>query len=270
MTEVTGGIHSGLCVTGVSLTDAQLSDVDVVRANLWRVRMRGVWIGEVEIDGQIEGLRINGVDVGPLIEAELDRRHPQRAAMRPDDVAGFHAAWDVLESLWAGTVDRARALPPELLHEQVDGEWSFVQTLRHLLYATDIWVRRAILGDPTPWHPLSLPFDGMEQGPAVPCDRPLRRLDPAARRRGGPVLRRLRAGRRRDDRAGPRLGRAQGHGPDRDRTEREAGPARWQADLGTGGIRHAGPGAGGVIRARTGLGARRGRAPRSGGAPTPR
>jgi hypothetical protein len=74
---------------------------------------------------------------------------------------GFRRARDVLESLWAGTVERARALPPELLHERVDGEWSFVETLRHLLFATAIWVSRAILGDPRPWLPLSLPFDEM-------------------------------------------------------------------------------------------------------------
>ncbi|GAA2900384.1 DinB family protein [Pseudonocardia halophobica] len=174
MTEVSDASHSGLDVSAVSLTDARLGEVDVNRASLWRVRLRGAWIHEVEIDGYVGDLRINGVDVGPLIEAELDRRHPHRAAMRPDDVAGFREAWDILESLWAGTVDRARALPPELLHEQVDGEWSFVQTLRHLLFATDIWVRRAILGDPAPWHPLSLPFDEMEPDPGVPWDRAAR------------------------------------------------------------------------------------------------
>ena len=162
--------HSGLRIAEASLTDARFQDVTVARASFWRIRMRGVWVDEVEIDGHIGGLRINGVDVGPLIEAELDRRHPLRAKMRPADVAGFREAWDIVESLWAGTVDRARALPPELLHERVDGEWSFIQTLRHLLFATDIWVRRAILGDPTPWHPLSLPFDEMEPDPAVPWD----------------------------------------------------------------------------------------------------
>lgn len=170
MTEGPGAHHTGPTIAGVALTDGQVQDVVVTRGSFWRVRMRGVWIGEVEIDGDIAGLRVNGVDVGPLVEAELDRRHPQRAAMRPVDVAGFRAAWDLLESLWAGTVDRARALPPDLLHERVDGEWSFVQTLRHLVYATDIWVRRPILGDPLPWHPLSLPFDGLPQDPAVPCD----------------------------------------------------------------------------------------------------
>jgi hypothetical protein len=174
MTELRGLAVTGTRVADVSLTDARVRDVEVLRASLWRVRMRGAWIGEVSIDGQIEGLLVNGVDVGPLVEAELDRRHPDRVKMRPTDVAGFLEAWDLVESLWAGTVDRARALPPEVLHERVDGEWSFVQTLRHLLFATDIWVGRAVLGDPTPWHPLSLPFDEMDPAPGVPWDRDVR------------------------------------------------------------------------------------------------
>ena len=32
-------------------------------------------------------------------------------------------------------------LPPDLLHERVDDEWSFIETLRHLVFATDAWVR---------------------------------------------------------------------------------------------------------------------------------
>jgi uncharacterized damage-inducible protein DinB len=158
----------------VSLADARFENVDVVRGMFWKVRMRGVWVGEVEIDGAIEGLRINGIDVGPLVEAELDRKYPQRALMRPTDVAGFREAWTVLESLWAGTVERARALPPELLHERVDDEWSFIETLRHLLFATDIWVSRAVLGEPRPWHALALPFTEMPPDPEVPRDHEAR------------------------------------------------------------------------------------------------
>jgi hypothetical protein len=26
--------------------------------------------------------------------------------------------------------------------------WSFIETLRHLVFATDSWIRRAMLGDP--------------------------------------------------------------------------------------------------------------------------
>jgi len=136
--------------------------------------MRGVDLIGVDIYGQIENLIINGVDVGPLVSAELDRRYPGRAKMRPADPAGFREAWDILERLWGGTVDRARRLPPELLHESVDGEWSFIETLRHLAFATDAWVRRAILGDPSPWDPLDLPWDEMPDTPGVPRDRDAR------------------------------------------------------------------------------------------------
>ncbi len=154
--------------------DLNIQNVDVANASFWNVKMRGVWVGEVEIDGHIASLTINGIDVGPLVEAELDRRHPQRPKMRPTDVAGFREGWDIVETLWAGTVARARKLPPELLDEHVNGEWSFIETLRHLVFATDIWVNRAILGDPTPWHPLGIPFDEMEPDPGVLINREAR------------------------------------------------------------------------------------------------
>jgi uncharacterized damage-inducible protein DinB len=94
--------------------------------------------------------------------------------MRPADPAGFGQAWDILERLWDQTADHARDLPPELLHESVDGEWSFIETLRHLVFATDAWIRRAILGDPSPWDPLDLPWDEMPDTPGVPRDRAAR------------------------------------------------------------------------------------------------
>jgi DinB superfamily len=133
--------------------------------------MRGVELVDVNIYGEIVNLTINGGDIGPLVHAELDRRYPDRAKMRPTDLAGFRAAWDVIERLWDGTVVRARRLDPALLHESVDGEWSFTKTLRHLVFATDSWIRRAILGDPSPWDPLDLPWDEMPDTPGVPRDR---------------------------------------------------------------------------------------------------
>jgi hypothetical protein len=71
-------------------------------------------------------------------------------------------------------VDRARNLDPVLLHESVAGEWSFIETLRHLVFATDAWIRRGIQGDPAPWHPLDLPWDEMPDTPGTPRDRQVR------------------------------------------------------------------------------------------------
>ena len=174
---------------GQDLSESRFDDVSLERATFHDVTfrgarfrlvdlseavVRGALLVDVEISGELENVRINGVDVVPLVEAELDRRHPERPLMRPVDAAGFRAAWEVLERLWPQTIDRARALPPALLHERVDDEWSFIETLRHLVFVTDTWLARAVLGDPSPWSPLDLPHDEMAVDLTVPRDRTVR------------------------------------------------------------------------------------------------
>jgi uncharacterized protein YjbI with pentapeptide repeats len=127
---------SGSQFARVDLTGAEFRRVDFSRSRFRGIDMvgavlTGVELVDVRIDGEFQNLLINGVDVAPLVEAELDRRSPERAKMRPTDAAGFREAWDIVERLWDGTVARARTLPPDLLHESVDGEWSFIETLRH-------------------------------------------------------------------------------------------------------------------------------------------
>jgi len=158
-------------LSGSEFRNVDLSDSRFRGVELHRVVMRGVELVDAEIHGELENVTLNGIDVMPLVNAELDRRYPDRAKMRPTDPAGFREAWDTVERLWDGTVERARTFPPELLHESVGGEWSFIDTLRHLVFATDAWIRRGILGDPSPWDPLDLPWDEMEDTPGVPHDR---------------------------------------------------------------------------------------------------
>jgi len=172
--KLTGSRFERVDLTGAEFRNVDLTRVRIREADLTGVVMTGVELCDVRIDGWLKNVLVNGVDIGPLVEAELDRRDPERAKMRPTDPAGFRAAWDIVERRWAETVERARGLDPALLHESVDGEWSFIETLRHLVMATDSWVRRALLGDPTPWHPLGLPWDGAPPMPGVPCDRQAR------------------------------------------------------------------------------------------------
>lgn len=165
--------------TGEDLRGARFEHVDLSgasfrEAKLDRVVMRGMEVVDLDIDGYIGKLVVNGVDVAPLVEAELDRRYPERPKMRPTDPAGYREAWEIIERLWAGTVERARGLDPKLLHESVNDEFSFIETLRHLVFATDAWIRRAILGEPAPWHPLGLGCSGMDDIPNVPDDRAAR------------------------------------------------------------------------------------------------
>ncbi len=166
----------GATFTDVFLNDAQLRDVDFSGAQIRGSRfngsrLRGVEMIDVDIHGELQNVVINGVDVAPLIDAELNRRMPERAKMHPGDSDGFREAWAILLRLWEGTLARAREFPEAALHQGVDDEWSFIQTLRHLNFATAAWVGRMILGNASPWHPLDLPWDEAPGWEGIPWDR---------------------------------------------------------------------------------------------------
>jgi len=158
-------------ITGARLRRYILRDVEVRGSYAEGSRFIGVEMMNVEITGEFQNVTFNGVDIAPLVEAELNRRDPDRVKMRPTDVAGFREAWSIVQSRWDSTVERARELPAGSLNASVDGEWSFIQTLRHLNFAGAAWVGRMILGDPSPWSPLDLPWD---EAPALD-DIPLTR-----------------------------------------------------------------------------------------------
>lgn len=165
----------GATFTEVLFNDARLHDVDLTGARvrsamLTGCRFRGVELDDVEISGKLRNVVVNGVDIAPLVDAELNRRMPERALMRPDDCDGFRAAWTILEGLWDGAVARARMLPEAALHRSVDDEWSFIQTLRHLNFASAAWVGRMILGNASPWHQLDLPWDEAPGWDGIPWD----------------------------------------------------------------------------------------------------
>ena len=58
----------------------------------------------------------------------------------------------MIEATWAATLAQALELPESTLFERVDDEWSFVETLRHLILATDAWLRRMVKGIEHPYH----------------------------------------------------------------------------------------------------------------------
>jgi DinB superfamily/Pentapeptide repeats (8 copies) len=135
------------------LTGARFIDCDMTK-----VRIVDACLVDVDISGYVERLVVNGVDVTDFVAAELDSRNPERVQFRQAETADeIRALWDTVERLWSGTVERAQRLPEEALHERVDDEWSFVQTLRHLIFITDAWASRTILDQERPYHPLGLP-----------------------------------------------------------------------------------------------------------------
>jgi hypothetical protein len=147
------GARIHLCdLAGLEIRDCEVSGLKIVDC----------YGGNVSLGGGFERVVVNDVDVTAYVEAELDRLHPNRVLAREaTSAAEYRAAWDAIEKQWEETLDRARRLPEAKLHERVDGEWSFVETQRHLLMASDAWIGNAVLEEDAPYHPLGLPQGGM-------------------------------------------------------------------------------------------------------------
>jgi hypothetical protein len=151
---------------GADLTGARFRDV-----NLTGARISHAWLIDVDIDALIERVVINGVDVTDYVN-ERDQWYPLRAMLRPEDPEGMRAAWDALEREWETTLGIAQALPEAALHRPVNEEWSFVETLRHLVFAMDKWFTVPIIG--AAFHPFGLPNTGSLDLPWPGLDYDLR------------------------------------------------------------------------------------------------
>jgi hypothetical protein len=81
------------------------------------------------------------------------------AGLFADDLEGIRTAFAAVSSRWDATIARARSLDRAQLDERVAGEWSFIETLRHLVFVTDVWVADVIEEEPAPNHPLGMPPD---------------------------------------------------------------------------------------------------------------
>jgi uncharacterized damage-inducible protein DinB len=112
---------------------------------------RDVDLSGATITGLIGGLTINDVEVEPLVTAELDRRHPERILLRSDDPDDLRQGWSLVRDQWTATIQRVEQLPPSLQRQRLDGEWSVLETLRHLVFVADDWFGRTVLAEPDPY-----------------------------------------------------------------------------------------------------------------------
>jgi hypothetical protein len=154
---------SGASFWAVDLSGAAFRDVNFTGAS-----MRSVWLRDVNIDGIVERLVINGVDVTDHVRAN-DPWGALRAASQASTRDELLAAAGEMERAWADAIERARALPDARRHESVGGEWSFVQTLCHLVFAIDKWFTHPVTGGS--FHQLGLPNTGSVDFPWPGIDR---------------------------------------------------------------------------------------------------
>jgi hypothetical protein len=152
---------------GAEFVEVNLRGARFIESDLSGIVMRGVDVQAGDIDAPWLGtadasLIVNGVDVVPFIDAELNRRFPGRENRRATDPDGLRAAWAQVEQAWMSARERADAMPAGTVDESVDGEWSFAQTQRHLVHATDLWIGSAVMELEDPFHPLGLKYLGTD------------------------------------------------------------------------------------------------------------
>jgi hypothetical protein len=135
------------------------------RATMRACDLTGVTMRSVDVDGlDIDGpdllfgkLLVNGVWVVPLVDAELNRQFPGRELQNAQTPEGLLDGWVAVQAAWATTVADT---PPEMVDAHIDDEWSLAQTLRHLVLATDAWLRGGIQGIDQPFHEIGQIFAG--------------------------------------------------------------------------------------------------------------
>ncbi|MFX4272430.1 DinB family protein [Propionibacteriaceae bacterium Y1685] len=145
-----------------TIDDLDLTGAEFRETDLSGARFIGVVMQDVEIDGLIGNLVINGVEVSEFVAAELDRRHPVRVLIRSNAPSELQEAHRQLQADWESTVRRLRAMPAGSEHRSVNQEWSAIQTLRHLVFVHYSWFRRCCLGSTARFTPLGLAPDFVE------------------------------------------------------------------------------------------------------------
>ena len=136
---------------GATFRDCSLAGVRIIGSDISGLRVSGYTTNG-------GGVVVDGVDVGAFVRSELDRRHPERARLREARTAeDLRTVWATVDRLWSQTLRRAERMPVGMRQERVDGEWSVAETLRHLVFAVDVWLGRMIRGHDRPFHSAGLP-----------------------------------------------------------------------------------------------------------------
>ncbi|HVF04964.1 MAG TPA: DinB family protein [Frankiaceae bacterium] len=145
---------------GATFVKASFKGATLRYCDVSGVTMHGGDVGGLDIDSHdlfFGSLFVNGVDVVPLVDAELNRQFPGRELQKAQTPEGLREGWVAVQAAWQTTVE---STPPDLVDARVGGEWSLAQTLRHLTLATDAWLRGGILRMEQPFHEIGQIFTG--------------------------------------------------------------------------------------------------------------
>ncbi len=160
---------------GATFVRASFKGATVRSSDVSGVTMRGVDVDGLDIDSHdlfFGSLFVNGVDVVPLVDAELNRQFPGRELQKSQSPEGLREGWVAVQAAWQQTVADT---PADLVDAHVEDEWSLAQTLRHLILATDAWLRGGIQGVEQPFHEIGQIFTGADR---MGFDMSIFRADP--------------------------------------------------------------------------------------------
>ncbi len=157
---------AGTLFHNVNLYGTTFDDVNLENARIYNANLRNMTID----DANITGLTIFGVRVDQLLEAEFDRRDPERVRLRmsdifdPDEVRRVLAR---LDDVRAEFYAHLRAASPDALNARPGPErWSALEHVRHLLFAEDMYLNRWLLRNAQPWLKLGFLPPFLEGNPA--------------------------------------------------------------------------------------------------------
>ena len=140
----------------VNLDRATFNDVNLGAAKFRNVNMKDVSIEEANI----QGLTVFGIRIDELVQAELDRRDPERARLRmadPHDPASVRAVMARLDEVRGAFCRLLRSTRPDLLARRPSSsKWSAIEQVRYMIFAEDLYLNRGILENDRPWNRMGL------------------------------------------------------------------------------------------------------------------
>ena len=157
-------------LSGSRFEQVNLAESRIHGAFLIHTKVTDAWVHSLDVSGNIQSLVVNGVEVAGYVQAELERRHPELGYLESRDVPGMQRSWAKVQEIAAATLQAARSLEPTALDKSVDGEYSYLQTLRHLVFAIDRWITGPVLGEADHFHPLGYPYDSASPDERAPLD----------------------------------------------------------------------------------------------------
>lgn len=154
----------GAVLRGARIRGGDLRNLEIRDCQVDGLRIVDSIGAAVSVSGALGKVVVEDVDVTEHVQSVLDARHPgrreAREAVTPDD---FRAAWTTVQARWDRLLVEVRSAPPARARASVLGEWSLVETLRHLRFAADAWLGTAIRAETAPHHRWGLPAGGTPQ-----------------------------------------------------------------------------------------------------------